>query len=323
MEKRTDLALEAHELYQQTEKNENVPGVCINIEKSGEITVSRVCITDESGSKALGKPVGNYITIEIPELIHKTEELYEKTVVVLANELEKLVKIDKDGLVLVVGLGNRNITADALGPKVVSQLLVTRHLFELMPEELEDGIRPVCAVSPGVLGITGIETGEILKGVAEKVNPDLIIVIDALASRKLERVSTTIQLSDTGLTPGSGIGNVRMAINEKTMGVPVIAIGVPTVVDAATMANDTIDMVIDRLMEQTTKDSDFYVLLKSLDRNEKYSLINEILSKEYMNLVVTPKEVDEIIEDISEIIANGINATMHSAVSVRDINRYK
>ncbi len=323
MEKRTDLALEAHELYQQTEKNENVPGVCINIEKSGEITVSRVCITDESGCKALGKPVGNYITIEIPELIHKTEELYEKTVVVLANELEKLVKIDKDGLVLVVGLGNRNITADALGPKVVSQLLVTRHLFELMPEELEDGIRPVCAVSPGVLGITGIETGEILKGVSEKVNPDLIIVIDALASRKLERVSTTIQLSDTGLTPGSGIGNVRMAINEKTMGVPVIAIGVPTVVDAATMANDTIDMVIDRLMEQTTKDSDFYVLLKSLDRNEKYSLINEILSKEYMNLVVTPKEVDEIIEDISEIIANGINATMHSAVSVRDINRYK
>jgi len=323
MEKRTDLALEAHELYKQTEKNEDVPGVKIDVEQLEKITVSRVHITDETGSQALGKPIGNYITIEIPELVHKTEQLYEKTVSILSSELDKLVRIDKDGLVLVVGLGNRNITADALGPKVVSQLLVTRHLFELMPEELEDGIRPVCAISPGVLGITGIETGEILKGVSEKVNPDLIIVIDALASRKLERVSTTIQLSDTGLTPGSGIGNVRMAINQQTMGVPVIAIGVPTVVDAATMANDTIDMVIDRLMEHTDKNSDFYVVLKSLDRNEKYSLIHEILSKEYTNLVVTPKEVDEIIEDISEIIASSINAIMHTAVSVADINKYK
>ncbi len=323
VEKRTDLALEAHELYKQKVKNDAVPGVEIDVENDGQLTVTRVHIKNKNGENALRKPVGNYITIEMPELIHKTEQLYEKTVTVLTRELSSLIDINYDAVVLVVGLGNRNITADALGPMVVSQLLITRHLFDLMPEELEDGIRPVCALSPGVLGITGIETGEILKGVCEKVKPDLIIVIDALASRKLERVSTTIQLSNTGLTPGSGIGNVRMGINKKTMGVPVIAIGVPTVVDAATMANDTIDMVIDKLMEQAGENSDFYKILKNLDRNEKYGLIQEVLSKEYVNLVVTPKEVDEIIEDISEIISNSINAALHESVSTDDINKFK
>lgn len=323
MEKRTDLALEAHELYKQRVKNDTVPGVEIDVEENGELTITRVHIKNKTGENALGKPIGNYVTIEMPELIHKTERIYEKTVETLTNELSALIDINYDSLVLVVGLGNRNITADALGPKVVSQLLITRHLFQLMPEELEQGIRPVCAVSPGVLGITGIETGEILKGVCEKVKPDLIIVIDALASRKLERVSTTIQLSDTGLTPGSGVGNVRMGINKKTMGVPVIAIGVPTVVDAATLANDTIDMVIDKLMEQAGKNSDFYKILKNLDRNEKYGLIHEVLSKEYVNLVVTPKEVDEIIEDISEIISSSINATLHKSVTTDDINKFK
>ncbi len=323
VEKRTDLALEAHELYKQKVKNDAVPGVEIDVENDGQLTVTRVHIKNKNGENALRKPVGNYITIEMPELIHKTEQLYEKTVTVLTRELSSLIDINYDAVVLVVGLGNRNITADALGPMVVSQLLITRHLFDLMPEELEEGIRPVCALSPGVLGITGIETGEILKGVCEKVKPDLIIVIDALASRKLERVSTTIQLSNTGLTPGSGIGNVRMGINKKTMGVPVIAIGVPTVVDAATMANDTIDMVIDKLMEQAGENSDFYKILKNLDRNEKYGLIQEVLSKEYVNLVVTPKEVDEIIEDISEIISNSINAALHESVSTDDINKFK
>ena len=322
-EKRTDLAIEAHEIYTQTENETKVPGVKIDIEQHGKITVSRVRVLNHEGEKAINKPAGNYITVEIPELIHKTETLYEQTVKTVTNELSKLLKIKHGDLVLVVGLGNRNITADALGPMVVSQLLITRHLFQLMPEELENGIRPVCAISPGVLGLTGIETGEILKGVAQRVKPDLLIVIDALASRKLERVSTTIQLSDTGLTPGSGIGNTRMAINEKTLGIPVIAIGVPTVVDAATMANDTIDLVIDRLMSQAGENSEFYSILKNLDREEKYSLIHEVLTKEYTNLVVTPKEVDEIIEDISEIIANSINVSLHESVTLDDINKYK
>lgn len=272
MEKRTDLAIEAHELYTQTENNNRVPGVKIDIEQMGEITISRVRVLNKDGEKAINKPAGNYITVEIPELIHRTQHLYEKTIEAVTGELSKLLKIKHGDLVLVVGLGNRNITADALGPMVVSQLLVTRHLFELMPEELEDGIRPVCALSPGVLGVTGIETGEILKGVAQRVKPNLLIVIDALASRRLERVSTTIQLSDTGLSPGSGIGNTRMAINEESLGIPVIAIGVPTVVDAATMANDTIDLVIDRLLSQAGENSEFYSVLKNLDREENIRL---------------------------------------------------
>ena len=322
MEKRTDLALEANEIYNE-DNNESPKGVTVDTKTYNTITITTVKILDSYGEEALGKPVGNYITLEIPELIHKTEQSYRDTIKILSQKLNELIKIDENKTVLVVGLGNSKITADALGPKVVSQLLVTRHLFQYMPEELEDGIRPVCALSPGVLGITGIETGEILKGVVGRIKPDLLIVIDALASRKLERVSTTIQLSDTGLVPGSGIGNYRMAINCETMGVPVIAIGVPTVVDAATMANDTIDLVLDKLISQSKSSPQFYKILSNVDKNEKYALINEILTKEYINLVVTPKEVDEIIEDISEIIANGINISLHNGVSLDDINKYK
>lgn len=322
MEKRTDLALEANEIYVK-DNNKNPNGVNVETENYNDITVTTVNILNKYGEKALGKPVGNYITLEMPELIHKTEQRYRDTIIMLSKQLDNLVKIDKDDTVLVVGLGNSKITADALGPKVVSDLLVTRHLFELMPEELEEGIRPVCALAPGVLGITGIETGEILKAVTDRVKPDLVIVIDALASRKLERVSRTIQIADTGLTPGSGIGNARMAINEETIGVPVIAIGVPTVVDAATMANDTIDLLIDTLINRSKSNTEFYKILNSVDKNEKYSLINEILTTEYINLVVTPKEVDEIIEDISEIIANSINISLHESVTIDDINKYK
>ena len=322
MEKRTDLALEANEIYNE-DNNESPKGVTVDTKTFNKITVTTVKIIDSSGEEALGKPKGNYITLEIPELIHKTEQSYRDTIKVLSQKLDELININENKTVLVVGLGNSKISADALGPKVVSQLLVTRHLFQYMPEELEDGIRPVCALSPGVLGITGIETGEILKGVVERIKPDLLIVIDALASRKLQRVSTTIQLSDTGLVPGSGIGNSRMAINNETMGVPVIAIGVPTVVDAATMANDTIDLVLDKLISQSKSSPQFYKILNNVDKNEKYALINEILTKEYINLVVTPKEVDEIIEDISEIIANGINISLHKVVTIDDINKYK
>ena len=322
MEKRTDLALEANEIYNE-DYNENPKGVSVDTYQYNKITVTTVRIIDGIGEKALGKPAGNYITLEIPELIHKSEENFRDTIKVLSQQLKELVKISDNKTVLVVGLGNSKITADALGPKVISQLLITRHLFHYMPEELEDGIRPVCALSPGVLGITGIETAEILKGVVSRIKPDLLIVIDALASRKLQRVSTTIQISDTGLIPGSGIGNSRMAINKETMGVPVIAIGVPTVVDAATMANDTIDLVLDKLISQSKSSPQFYKILNNVDKNEKYALINEILTKEYINLVVTPKEVDEIIEDISEIIANGINISLHNNVTLDDINKYK
>lgn len=183
-------------------------------------------------------------------------------------------------------------------------------------------MRPVCAIAPGVLGITGIETGEIVKGVVEKIKPGLVIAIDALASRKMERVSTTIQISDTGISPGSGVGNKRMELSSNTLGVPVIAIGVPTVVDAATMANDTIDLVLDTMVKEAGQGTDFYNMLKTIDRDEKYELIKEVLSPYIGNLIVTPKEIDDIIEKISKAVANGLNIALHEGITLADVNRY-
>ena len=228
-QKRTDLALESHEMYTQNQNTANVPGVSVDNEQLPDVFVTRVKITDARGEAALGKPVGNYVTLEIPTPQYNEYKTVENIVAALTGELARLYRLSANDTVMVVGLGNWQITADSLGPKVVSALLVTRHLFDVMPEEIDEGVRPVCALSPGVLGLTGIETVEIIKGVTERVKPSLIIAIDALASRKLQRVNSTIQLSDTGITPGSGVGNSRMAINEKTLGRPVIAIGVPTV----------------------------------------------------------------------------------------------
>src|SRR5690606_35629985 len=200
------------------------------------------------------------------------QDLYEETCKALAAELVNILKLGPKSAILVVGLGNWNVTPDALGPKVVSNLMVTRHLLEYLPDQVDEGVRPVCAVAPGVLGITGIETGEIVKGIVDRIRPDYIIAIDALAARKLERVNTTIQIADTGIAPGSGVGNKRMELSKDTLGVPVLAIGVPTVLDAATMANDAIDLVLDSLIEQAPQGTEFYNMLRSIDREEKYSL---------------------------------------------------
>lgn len=323
LEKRTDLAVEAHEMYTKSENISKVEGVQTNTCRIDGVTVTRVKITTPQAGKVLKKPVGNYVTLEISDCLHNSRDNFDSVKKVLSNELKRMLPKDgPDSTILVVGLGNRHITADALGPKVVDGLLVTRHLFELMPEELENGISPVCALSPGVLGLTGIETGEIIRGVTDRVKPDVIIAIDALASRSISRVMTTIQLSDTGITPGAGIGNARAGISEETLNVPVIAIGVPTVVDAATMANDTIDMVIDTIIHQTKSDSKIYDALQSLDKNEKYHLIDEVLNQSFTNLVVTPKEVDEIIDDLAEIISDGINICVHSCINTKNAQRY-
>lgn len=323
MEKRTDLALEAHEIYAQEQCVDKIDGVDINTFTKDKVTVTRVKISDDKGSRALKKPVGDYVTLEIPEYVHETADNFDNIIKTFSEELKRMMpKRTKDSVTLVVGLGNRNITADALGPKVVDGLLVTRHLFELMPNDISDGVVPVCAISPGVLGITGIETNEIIKGVIGRVKPDVVIAIDALASRSIGRVMTTIQLSNTGIKPGGGVGNERGGLDMETLGVPVIAVGVPTVVDAATMANDTIDMVIENITSHTDKDTSFYKMLKNIDKNEKYALIDEILKKSFVNLVVTPKEVDEIIDDLSEIISDGINVCMHSCIDTDNVSRY-
>ena len=262
---RTDLAIEATQICEKDNKG-NIPGVEVEEHKEGEIKVISVKIINETGEKKMGKPSGTYITIDIPPFTHYDANSMDDVSEVLAQTLTPLFKLDKSMTALVVGLGNWNVTPDALGPKVISKLMVTRHLKELVPDSIDEGIRPVCALAPGVLGLTGIETGEIIKGVVEKIKPNLVICIDALASRKMERVNSTIQIGNTGISPGSGVGNRRMELSEKTLGIPVIAIGVPTVVDAATMANDAIDLVLDEMIKVSHNGSKFYDMLKSIDK---------------------------------------------------------
>ncbi len=318
---RTDLAIEAREMYSERQRRE-IPGVEVDIDRDEDITVTRVKVTEDVGAKIIGKPKGNYVTIEVPKLRENDKDLQEDVCRALATEITKIVKLNDQSVILVVGLGNWNITPDALGPRVVDHLMVTRHIKEYVPEQIDEGVRSVCAVAPGVLGITGIETSEIIRGIVDRVKPDVVIAIDALASRKMERVSTTIQISDTGINPGSGVGNNRKELSRESLGVPVVAIGVPTVVDAATMANDTIDLVIDSLIEQSPKDGQFYNLLKSMSKDEKYSLISGVLSPYIGNLMVTPKEIDRLIQDISKVIANGLNIALHPSIEMDDIDRY-
>lgn len=323
---RTDLTLEANELLREKAEREGmsgqIPGVVSEEAHDGNIKITRVRVISPAGEKSIGKPMGNYITLEVPGLRYNDQELYESTCKALAKELEGILKLGEKSTVLIVGLGNWNVTPDALGPKVVSSVMVTRHLLEYVPDQVDEGVRPVCAVSPGVLGITGIETGEIIRGVVDRIRPQCIIAIDALASRKMERVNTTIQIADTGIAPGSGVGNKRMELSKSTLGIPVIAIGVPTVVDAATMANDTIDLVLDSMIEQAPKGTEFYNMMKSIDRDEKYQMIQEVLKPYVGNLIVTPKEIDEVVEKVSKVIANGLNIALHKGITLDDVNRY-
>lgn len=319
---RTDLAIEAREIYGEKNKKE-IPGVEVDVKEKGDIKVTTVRIVDEEGESIIGKPIGTYITIEADGLRHFDQDLQDEVGKTLAKQLDGIIKLDKDKTALVVGLGNWNVTPDALGPRVVSKLMVTRHLKELAPDQIDDGIRSVCALAPGVLGLTGIETSEIIQGVVKKVKPDIVIAVDALSSRRMSRVSTTIQIGDTGISPGSGVGNKRVGLTKKILGVPVIAVGVPTVVDAATMANDTIDLVLDTMIEEAKGNSrQFYSMLKGIDRDEKFKLIQEVLSPYIGDLMVTPKEVDSIIDGISKIIANGINIALHPSINLQDVNRY-
>lgn len=226
---RTDLALEMREHLCGGADTE-IPGVEITMEQDEAlgVVVTWVKITNENGAASMGKPIGNYITLESNAMKENDPETHEEIVKILARKLGYLHQLPKAATVLVVGLGNRHVTPDALGPKVCEKLLVTRHLGDHVPQELQGRLRCVCALSPGVMGITGIETAEIVKGVVEKTKPDLIIAVDALAARHTGRINATIQMSDTGINPGAGLGNKRMSINQSSMGVPVIALGVPT-----------------------------------------------------------------------------------------------
>ncbi len=322
---RTDLAVEAKELnFKDAAPNQEHDGISVEDEACNfDIHVTRVKIHDQKGEKKLSKPQGTYVTIEFPDPIAISQEAYEEACRACAKELSALVKSFSTDSTLVLGLGNRNITPDALGPKAVDSVLVTRHLLEYMPEEIDSRLKSVCAISPGVLGLTGVETGEIVKGVCDKVKPTLVIAIDALCSRCISRINNTIQLTDTGITPGAGVGNRRMSINREELNVPVIAIGVPTVVDAATIAGDTIDKIIESLKINAKENLPLYKLLSTLAEEDKYSMIKEVLTPEHGDFVVTPKEIDSEVAGIAEIIANGINIALHEGITLADIDRYR
>ena len=307
----TDLAIEASAVENLSDKSKTNSGISSDTFTKNDITITEVNITNENGARAVGKPIGKYITLEVPKLRDDITEVFDNTQKALTDELKKIIDLDSIHTVLVVGLGNRFVTPDALGPKVIDKLLVTRHLYDILPEDITKEMHSLCAVAPGVLGITGIETGEIIKGVSDRIKPDVIIAIDALASRKTSRISTTFQIADTGIIPGSGIGNKRYALNKETMGVPVIAIGVPTVIEAAAVANDAIDMLIEAVKESCDKNSEMYKSVDTFDNEKRYDLISELLIPSGSDLIVTPKEVDSIIDEVSGIIADSINEAIN------------
>lgn len=321
---RTDLALEAQETATQ-QTDGQIPGIRSETSEEDGIIISKIIVENEAGERAIGKIKGHYMTLEVPGLRSKDTDLQDRVATkfaqLFATYLEQL-NIHKDAKVLVIGLGNWNVTPDALGPLVVENMMVTRHYFELMPEQVSDGYRQVSALAPGVLGITGIETGDIVQGIVEKIKPDLVIAIDALASRALERVNTTIQISNVGIHPGSGIGSKRKGLTQQTLGIPVIAIGVPTVVFASTIVTNSMELIIEHFRKETNHAEAILGLIEKLNGDERLGLVKEVLEPLGYDLLVTPKDVDEFIGDIANIIANGLNAALHEAIDQANVSAY-
>ena len=307
---RTDLASERRDIYQKSNNiGKEIDGIESKAEEINEnIKLEKVKITNENGEKAIGKPIGNYITIDVKNLKIIQEDDLQKAADILSKELKQILDnhIDEKGEVLVVGLGNIYVTPDSLGPKVINEIDITRHLLKYVPQYLDKNTRPVSAISPGVLGTTGIETLEILKGIVDNIKPKLIIAIDALASRSIERISSTVQLSDTGIVPGAGVGNKRNEISINTLGIPVVAIGIPTVVETAVLVNDSLDLFIEKLQDNA-KSNEY---LNNLKEADNYEEIKEILIPKDYNLIVTPKEIDDLIENMKEIVSRGINQAL-------------
>lgn len=312
---RTDLAMEAHQMAMGS--TGRVTGVDEHVEELEGIHISRVHVKNSKGEKAIGKRVGNYITLEAPGLRRRDPDLQERMAEAFANEFKRIIQIQENAKILVVGLGNNQVTPDALGPKVVAKLFITRHLFTYFPDLLGEGYRTVCAVSPGVLGVTGLETSEVVKGIVDHVQPDVVIAIDALASRSLNRVNSTIQITDTGIQPGAGVGNQRKALDHDNLGCKVYAVGVPTVVDAATIANDSIDLLLNQLKDSVPGNGASQIF-DQFNAQEKWQLIKEVLEPLGNNLMVTPKEIDEFVDDVAEVVAIGLNLALHPGMTMEE-----
>jgi spore protease len=306
---RTDLALEATEICE--EQSTALDGVVVDTKELEDCTITTVEIINEIGSKIMNKEIGKYITLESDLMKFDDDDSREKVINYLKDELIEIFGTDQSKKTLIIGLGNWNITSDALGPRAVSKTLVTRHIFKNYNKDYDDDFSEVAALSPGVMGITGIETVEIVKSIVDKIKPDRVVAIDALASRKMDRVNSTIQISTGGIAPGGGVGNKRKALDKSYLGVDVIAIGVPTVVDAATLTIDVLDLAIDNLIEVSQENSEFYKMLTKLKEEEKYQLIKDSLEPYDKNLIVTPKDIDETIENLAIIISEGLNRSLH------------
>jgi len=333
---RTDLAIEEIEKIKP-----KLTGIISHQEQIKDIKITRVTVKEE-GSKKINKTPGEYITIEFKDITdYENKETLKE---IFSNELKELLKkvnIKETDTCLIIGLGNRKSTPDSLGPITVDNVLVTKHLFDLDKENVSEGFRPVSAIVPGVMGETGIETSEIILGLIERTKPDFIIAIDALASQSINRVNRTIQMTDTGIHPGSGVGNARKELNKNTIGIPVIALGVPTVVDAVTIVGDTINYIVKHFSYKTqnidnpvtkltplinieninitelTKDQkeELMGIIGGLSESDLKQLIFEILTPMGYNLMVTPKEVDFIMEKLADIISGGINNALHRQVT--------
>ncbi|NLC77429.1 MAG: GPR endopeptidase [Clostridia bacterium] len=309
-----DLAVEAHALL-RGDTGQEIGGVRHRQSRFSHGQVTTITILNEEGEKAMGRPKGTYVTLDSVELRRNNWEAHKNITRSFAATLKTMIA--EEGLgpsdpILVVGLGNWNATPDALGPKVVNTILVTRHMFQYAPEELAGGLRPVSILAPGVLGITGIETAEIIRGVVDRVKPKLVIAVDALAAGSVDRIASTIQLANTGIAPGSGIGNQRKGINKETMGVPVIAVGVPTVVNAIVIAFQ----LFGHALENNP------VLNQSLSQEQMETAIKQVLGSFGTHLTVTPKEIDELISNAARVIASGLNQALHVAVNPNDYAMY-
>ena len=287
---RTDMAREA------LARHTGVAGVEEQKEERGGIAVSRIRIVSEEGARRLDKPIGTYVTLETTgDMLTQSDALAR----CISEELAALLSGVR-GHVLVVGLGNREVTPDSLGPRTAEKLFVTRHIRAFAPELAPDGMRDVSAIVPGVLGVTGLETVEVVRGVVTSIRPEAVLCIDALCSERAERITDVVQLNDSGLLPGAGVGNRQQGLNRETLGVPVYALGVPTVVYASAIAAETI-----RQIEQKTGVADEAASLSSF--------AEELIAQRMGDLIVTPKEIDRLIEDASARLANGINRALHAA----------
>lgn len=312
---KTDMADERVDTYKRVNNLTEIDGVKVESKNDEIVTTTTVDVLNENGATALSKEIGKYITMEIKDIKYLEEKDKNKIINTLSNEIKNLIGEDKTKSILVVGLGNIYVTPDSLGPKVVQTVDITRHLINFAKDLVEPDTRSVSALSPGVLGTTGIETSEIITSVCNEVKPDIVIAIDSLASSSINRLGNTIQLSNTGITPGAGVRNKREGINQNTLNVPVIAIGVPTVVDMATITSEAIDKMVE-VTKQKIENGDNSVNKEQIEKvinifndDNKYNMIANVLDTD--NFIVTPKEIDDVIQIVSDLISGGINMSIN------------